>query len=172
MTETINSAESADFTIEKDGDVFHPPYVNEVVINSVSKTTRLVSGCGHEEERKNGAGNWLVDAQGLMLKPDLKLLKSMQLSGSRAYVTSEPHSGPVIIKDPEITQSDEPNTARFKNRNVTAATQRKADNDVQLTEGLVFSFHIQTKDPGGSQSPDGSGSIEGVSGSLDGQSFV
>lgn len=177
MTDEIDSADSAEFTITKDGQTFNPPYVKEVIINSVSKTSKLTDLCGNEEERKRGAGNWTVDAKGLMLKPDLKLLKAMQLSGSEAMVTSEPHSGPVIIKDPEITQSDVPNTARFKNRSVTEATRQKANSETELYEGLVFSFHIQTKDPGksatGVDAASSSGtSVEGVSGTLDGESFV
>jgi hypothetical protein len=144
----IDPSTSASFTIEKDGAIFNPPYVEEVTIETAGETERITDQCGRTEERLTSRGLWDLDAVGLCMKPDLEVLKAMRLQeGTKVTLTSEPFSGQLIIKNLNIDQTDGSATAEFPNRKASNRTFEVAESRSAVFEGLVFGFEIQTRQP-------------------------
>lgn len=147
--------EPVDFTIEyptspdADEDVvsWQPPLVTNITANQVGESDVLVDQCGNRERRSPETASWQLTIEGLLLAPDVSVLRELSLANDEARFTTEIVEGVFAVDDIEITMEEGSPKGRFPNRPITQFTRQHAEERKALKEGLIFSFQIQTEEP-------------------------
>lgn len=149
----LEFTEAVTFTIEytfDDGDTvaWQPPLVTKLTANQVGDSDAIVDGCGNRERRSAESTSWQLDVEGLALKPDVAVLRELELADKEVNIVTEiDEFTAVTVDDVEVTMEEGKPKARFPNRPITPYTRNQANERSALTEGLVFTFHIQTEEP-------------------------
>lgn len=111
---------------------FEPSYVSQIELDLSGKSDPITDQCGRTEVRKNGDTNWTLTAEGIMSDAELSGFKSIARVSETLTVTTQLHSGQLIVDTATMTQKEEDVRIEFPNDG---------------TDGIAIHFQLQFKEP-------------------------